>query len=78
MLPKYHVDAQEPQLISGMKPGESSFGLEEASKAGRAVQLNDSPRIDLVGLIIITRSTYGREGRKSPSVSPGERPTANI
>lgn len=65
MLLKYHVDAQEPQLISGMKPGDSSFGLEEASKAGRAVQPNDSSRIDFVVLIIITRSTYGREGWKA-------------
>ncbi|KAI3394482.1 hypothetical protein diail_2616 [Diaporthe ilicicola] len=31
---KYDSDAQEPQLVSGMKVSDPSFGFEEASKAG--------------------------------------------
>ncbi|KAL2280358.1 hypothetical protein FJTKL_12598 [Diaporthe vaccinii] len=31
---KYHFDSQEPQLVSGLKPGDPYFGFEEATKAG--------------------------------------------
>lgn len=32
---KYHLDPQEPQLVSGMKPSDPGFGTESDSKAGK-------------------------------------------
>ncbi|KAJ0107336.1 hypothetical protein J7T55_015802 [Diaporthe amygdali] len=31
---KYHFDPQEPQLVSGIKPGDPSFGVEQTTQAG--------------------------------------------
>lgn len=44
IFPKYHFDPQEPQLVSGIKPGDPSFGVEQTTQAGRPANEFIPPR----------------------------------